>query len=229
MTGMEEGVLEIPQTSPTRYISGIVALNIPSERGTGDWHETSIFFTSRVRMPRSFIIERGQPFDPSDFLGSVGIYDAAAALDSMGVKHPEGPVYAASHARAIADLVIASVLRGEMLDHVGLDDWMPRGEDKAEVFELLKPVLGMLSSKNHVEVLRRWIVENMDDALSEASEELDPFMREAGLLALKRACADEHLTDILAAGERIARRDAVALALLADAEAEERGEGKAPS
>ena len=119
MTGMEEGVLEIPQTSPTRYISGIVALNIPSERGTGDWHETSIFFTSRVRMPRSFIIERGQPFDPSDFLGSVGRYDAAAALDSMGVKHPEGPVYAASHARAIADLVIASVLRGEMLPPMG--------------------------------------------------------------------------------------------------------------
>lgn len=34
-------MLYIPETSPDCYISSIVALNIHSQKGTGDWHSTA--------------------------------------------------------------------------------------------------------------------------------------------------------------------------------------------
>ncbi|CAM5211160.1 hypothetical protein OURE66S_02699 [Oligella ureolytica] len=34
-------MLKIPSTSPMQYISSIVALNIHSPEGTGDWHSAS--------------------------------------------------------------------------------------------------------------------------------------------------------------------------------------------
>jgi len=159
MKAASASILAIPQTSPTRYISGIVALNIPSESGTGDWHQSSIFFVPRLKTPGSFIIELGQPFDPSELLGGVGIYDASPVLDSMRINHPEGPVYAASHARAIADLVIISLLRGTYPDHIDLDEWMPQDNDKAAVFALLRRASQKCDNKI-VDALNKWINTN---------------------------------------------------------------------
>ena len=56
---------------------------------------------------------------------------------TSSVPHPKGPVYAATHARAIADLVLGAILRDESPDFVPLDDWMPRDDDKREVRALL--------------------------------------------------------------------------------------------
>src|SRR3981081_1884443 len=104
---MHASSFSIPNTSPTRYLSGVVALNIISEKGTGDWHQ-DLFLRPRAKVARSFIIERGQAVDPSALLGTVGISDASGMLAAMHVPHPDGPVYAASHARAIADLVLGA-------------------------------------------------------------------------------------------------------------------------
>ncbi len=151
--------LEIPRTSPTRYLSGIVALNILSERGTGDWHP-DVFRRRRTRTPRSFVIERGQEADPSAILGEEGLYDAGPVLDAMHVPHPEGPVWAATHARAIADLVLGSILRDESPHHVALDDWMPRDGDKQEVLDLLERAVSQLD-RQEVEALKKWVSESL--------------------------------------------------------------------
>lgn len=152
---MDASTLSIPKTSPTRYLSGIVALNILSDAGTGDWHQ-DIFLRPRPTPPRSFIIERGQEFDPSALLGDAGIYDASVMLDAMHVPHPDGPVYAATHARAIADLVLAAVLRGESPDFVALDDWMPSDEDKREVLDLLDAA-ALRVPKHNAQAIQNWV------------------------------------------------------------------------
>jgi hypothetical protein len=147
----------IPETSPTCYISGIVALNSPCDAGTGDWHEDSVFLTPRVRIPRSFIIALGQEFDPSALLGEVGIYDASHALDNLGVKHPPGPVFAASHTRAIADMVLVSVLRGESTAHVSqLDDWLHTAAEMQEVVSIVELSIPKLSPEQ-AQSLEPWI------------------------------------------------------------------------
>jgi len=160
--GERETLLAIPETSPTRYISGIVALNILSENGAGDWHQTAVFHEPVVRTPRSFIIERGQDYDPSALLGDIGVIDVAEVLDRMGVPHPDGPVYAADHTRACADLVIGFILREKPADFVVLDDWMPRPEDKEPVFRLLDRARPGLTETQRV-LLDDWVRKNLDE------------------------------------------------------------------
>jgi hypothetical protein len=61
--------------------------------------------------------------------------------------------YAATHARAIADLVLSTVLRGMSPDFVVLDDWMPRNNDKQDVHGLLSKALDHLSIEQQEKVL----------------------------------------------------------------------------
>ena len=156
---MLKSTLAIPETSPTRYLSGIVALNIPSGEGTGDWHQTQIFFRPYVRHPRSFLVGSGLDFDPTAYMGNAGVEDRSAELDALGVEHPAGPVYAATHARAIADLLLRAVLRGESPQFVTLDDWMPKDEQKQSVLALLAKARPHLTQQQN-DTLRRWALAN---------------------------------------------------------------------
>ncbi|CCD28830.1 conserved hypothetical protein [Candidatus Glomeribacter gigasporarum BEG34] len=128
----------IPETSPSRYLSGIAALNIPSTRGTGDWHLIETFFRPRQQHSRLFVSGIGCETDTTPLLSNRGIFECSARLSEWQIPHPPGAVYAADHARAIADMVLVCVLDGSEPDHVELDDWMPMSEDKQAVFDLLE-------------------------------------------------------------------------------------------
>lgn len=145
--------ITIPTTSPMRYLSGMAALNLPSPTGTGDWHMEQTFFRSREKRSRSFISGLGCATDTTPLLGDTGVFDCTTLLDDLKIPHVEAPVYAANHARAIADLVLAAVLRNESPDFVRLDDWMPRDSDKQEVFDLLSIALPQLRSEHQKTIL----------------------------------------------------------------------------
>jgi hypothetical protein len=68
-------------------------------------------------------------------------------------------VFAATHARAVADLVLAAVRRGESPDFVDLDDYMPRPDDKREVFDLLQMAAAKLSANARQQV-NAWRTKN---------------------------------------------------------------------
>lgn len=117
------------------------------------------FFRQREKRSRSFISGSGCATDTTLILGAAGVYDCTALLDELRIPHAEGAVYAANHARAIADLVISAVLRNESPDFVRLDDWMPRESDKREVFDLLAIALKQLPSERQQKVLA-WQTKN---------------------------------------------------------------------
>lgn len=143
----------IPATSRLHYLGGMAALNLPSPTGTGDWHMEQTFFRPRVRRSRSFISGVGCPTDTTAILGDFGVYDCTAVLDELGIPHESTIAYAANHARATADLILAAVLRGESPDFVVLDDWMPRDNDKRQVFDLLAKALEHLTQEQQKKVL----------------------------------------------------------------------------
>lgn len=145
--------ITIPATSRLRYLGGMAALNLPSPTGTGDWHMEETFFRSRKKLSRSFISGAGCPTDTTLLLGDTGIYDCTSILDELGIPHKSSIAYAANHARATADLVLAAVLRGRSSDFVVLDDWMPRDSDKQQVFELLAKALSHLTAEQQDKVL----------------------------------------------------------------------------
>ena len=148
-------MIKIPATSRLHYLGGMAALNLPSPTGTGDWHMEQTFFRSREKRSRSFISGAGCPTDTTSILGDAGVYDCTAVLDELGIPHESAVAYAANHARATADLVLAAVLRGESPDFVVLDDWMPRDSDKQQVFDLLSKALGHLSAEQQDKVLEK--------------------------------------------------------------------------
>lgn len=150
-------------TSPTRYLGGMAALNLPSPQGTGDWHMVETFFSPNRTRSRSFISGTGCLTDTTPLLGTQGIYECTALVKSLQIPHEAGAVYAANHARAIADLVLAAVLRGESPDFVRLDDWMPRDSDKQEVFAMLATALSQLEHQQqyqHHTALQAWQTKN---------------------------------------------------------------------
>lgn len=148
-----ETIALIPETTPYRYLSGLAALNLPSGRGTGDWHLVETFFSPKKRRSRSFIAGVGCETDTTPQLGALGIFECSALLDDLKIPRPAGEAYAANHARAIADLVLAAVTKGGSPDYVCLDDWMPGEKDKREVFDLLDISLSHLSGKERNQVL----------------------------------------------------------------------------
>jgi hypothetical protein len=67
--------------------------------------------------------------------------------------------YAATHARAIADLVLGAVLNGQSPEFVRLDDWIPDDSDKQEVFDLLCLATRKLTD-GHRKVVLLWRMKN---------------------------------------------------------------------
>ena len=146
--------ITLPATSRLCYLGGMAALNLPSPTGTGDWHTEQTFFRQREKRSRSFISGVGCSTDTTPMLGDTGVYDCTATLDELGIPHESAVAFAASHARACADLVLAAVMRGDQPDFVTLDDWMPRDSDKQQVFDLLAKALGHLTAEQRDKVLR---------------------------------------------------------------------------
>lgn len=150
----------IPATSKQRYLGGMAALNLPSATGTGDWHLQQTFFRPRRKRSRSFISGFGCQTDTTSLLGETGIYDCTKVLSELGIPYEGAIAYAANHARAIADLVLSAVQRGESPDFVVLDDWMPRDSDKQQVFALLMQVLEYLPAEQQEKVFV-WKIKNL--------------------------------------------------------------------
>jgi hypothetical protein len=145
--------ITIPETTKQRYLGGMAALNLPSPAGTGDWHMWQTFFRLREHRSLSFISGIGCATDTVALLGEIGVYDCTAILDDLGIPHESATAFAANHARATADLVLGSVLRGESPDYVTLDDWMPRDSDKQLVFDLLDMAMPRLTAEQQEKVL----------------------------------------------------------------------------
>lgn len=151
--------MTIPETTPDRYLGGMAALNLPTAAGTGDWHQVQTFFRPRRRLSRSFISGVGCQTDTTDLLGRAGIVDCTQVVERLRIPHQGARVFAATHARAVADLVLAAVLRGESPDFVDLDDYMPRPDDKREVFDLLQMAAAKLSADARQQV-NAWRTKN---------------------------------------------------------------------
>ena len=103
----------------------------------------------------------GCPTDTTKIFGAEGIYDCTEMLAHQRIPHEGERAYAASHARATADLVIGSILRGTA-NFVCLDDWMPRDSDKQEVYDLIDKALPHLSVEQQAKA-QEWLTRNPVD------------------------------------------------------------------
>jgi hypothetical protein len=147
----------IPQTTKNRYLTGATALNIPSKEGTGDWHFIEVFQGTHGRTAGPFQVAGIDMPDTTSILGLEEVEDRSADLVRCGLEQSY-PVFAASHYRAMTDLVYARLHDGKGLDSYRVDDWFPANEDQQKLREMLKKIEPSLSTSASKE-LYRWIKE----------------------------------------------------------------------
>lgn len=145
-------IRELPTTSPQHYLTGMTAVNIPSPDGTGDWHFRAAFFGYPDSPPR-YTVAGVNCIDTTDLFGNAGIYDCKSALlrygvfgkdNAIQVVEPVGPVYAADHYRASADLLINRLKRGApFVELYSIDDWLSTKEEKTRFFDFIQPAVAL--------------------------------------------------------------------------------------
>ncbi|HGI8278017.1 TPA: hypothetical protein ACJVDO_002045 [Neisseria meningitidis] len=128
-------MLHIPPTEPDRYVSSIVALNVHSSNGTGDWHSAAALLP-----PRFLIYGKDQTRSTLHLLGNVGVIDGTNRFNEMGYYPENIPVWLADHPRACVDYLYTAVLQTGSIGRVILDDWFPSDEDKQSVYDLLNQI-----------------------------------------------------------------------------------------
>ncbi|MCP5170205.1 MAG: hypothetical protein H6999_10680 [Hahellaceae bacterium] len=134
----------LPSTTQTMYLTGKAALNIPSKKGTGDWHFQEIFRGGKGHRPGPFPLAGLELLSTSHIFGKKGIVERSAVLKKMGVD-VDKPVYVASHARAMADMVFSALKSGRAFENSFIiSDWFPSETDQRELLlylRLLEPHL----------------------------------------------------------------------------------------
>ncbi|MDK4526736.1 hypothetical protein QG034_07360 [Kingella kingae] len=149
--------LKIPKTSKQRYISDVVALNIHSPNGTGDWHSATTFASP---LPEHlFVYGDAQPCNTNPILGDMGIIDGTKRLNQMGIYPEHTPVFVADHPRACFDLIYTVVLQKGAVNSVILDDWFPSTEDKQAVYAFIQAAEPHFNSQQK-ERLVKWKQKN---------------------------------------------------------------------
>ncbi|KNE13076.1 hypothetical protein ACM29_03950 [Helicobacter pylori] len=151
-------MLYIPPTSKEVYVSSIVALNIHSPQGTGDWHSSRALMSNTIDLCY-YIYGKDQERNTNHLLGDLGVIDGTARLNKMGYYPKNTPTYIADHPRACVDYLYMAVLKTGSLGRVMLDEWFPSIEDKESVYaliEVMKPKL----NKQERENLDKWITRN---------------------------------------------------------------------
>ena len=151
-------MLYIPKTSPTCYVSGIIALNIHSPNGTGDWH-SAIALNSDTYPADLYVYGKGQKYSTLHLLGNTGVIDGTERLNSMGYYPENTPVWIADHPRACVDYLYIAVLQTGEIGGVMLEEWFPSIEDKLSVYELINKMEPFLTTFEF-ENLQLWKMKN---------------------------------------------------------------------
>lgn len=139
----------IPPSSPRRYVSFNLALNIREEgEDTGDWHEPVAFFRDAGTSDADRTVElagEGYPVDTTPVLADRGVRDVTHILLEKGVIGPDDPaVFASNHLRAIADLAYDDARRGRgpgVATPETINGWL---DTEAQVAELRSDYLAPL-------------------------------------------------------------------------------------
>ncbi|WP_104744528.1 hypothetical protein [Helicobacter acinonychis] len=131
-------MLYIPPTSKEVYVSSIVALNIHSPQGTGDWHSCYALMDNAFDDMGVYIYGEKQTHNTNGLLGNLGVIDNTARLNKMGYYPKNTPTYIAEHPRAHVDCLYVSVLQTGKLGVIMLDEWFPSIEYKESVYALIE-------------------------------------------------------------------------------------------
>ena len=107
-------MMTFPKTTPNRYLSGLAALNLPHGINSDERREIKI--SLHPEDPLNELTLASSNFE-------LGIFDSVDILDAHGIAHEESSVFVATHARAIADMLLFLDARNLSFDSILINDW----------------------------------------------------------------------------------------------------------
>lgn len=151
-------MVTLPKTTPTRYLTGMTALNIPAPEGTtGDWHFEEGFYGRGNIVPKFFVAGDGRSLNTNSIWGVLGIYECSSILHAKGLAiAADEKVYAANHCRAILDMIHNAIKHKEYPYHIIIDDWLDVDAERKHLFENI-PTLNSFLKKDEKIILKYWL------------------------------------------------------------------------
>lgn len=139
-------MMELPDTTPERYLTGMTALNIPApDSSGGDWHFFEAFYGRGDRKPKIFVAGLGEDLNTNAIWGSEGIYECSALLRKAGLTIPANrKIFAANHFRAVVDMLYQCVTNDWPPHHLIINDWFNNENEIKQLMGMvmcLKPYL----------------------------------------------------------------------------------------
>ncbi len=99
--------------------------------------------------------------DTNTYFGNDGIFKVNDILRKMGIPQFSENVWAANHARSIADLVIYLASQGKnpcsVIGFYGFDDFMELPSDKEKAFALLEKSLNHIKEDKTKNIVSDWL------------------------------------------------------------------------
>lgn len=145
----------LPDTSETAYLTGMTALNIPTEDGDfSDWHFMATFLQGKGRLR----IAGKDSADTTPILGSYGIRECSDLLRRYGVNIPQDQkVYSADFVRALLDLVYTNILENQAPPtHLRVDDFLDDELLQIAFFKKLQELKTHIQNQVHRNLISQW-------------------------------------------------------------------------
>lgn len=137
-----------PLMSNVSYYSGTVALNLYDSKDSGDWHSSIAIKSIESGNSKSpfFIINNNAKLNTIEYLGLDGIVDYSKELMQMGIKNFNNVVFVAKPYRAVADMLLYSIINNRNSSFIEVENWIPKRSEKLEVFKILNNAKDKLSN-----------------------------------------------------------------------------------
>ncbi len=149
----------LPETNYQHYLTAITALNIFSEDGTGDWHFSENFLEDESYIPRKTVAGIDTR-STNEYLGNNGIFNCYQTLLESGVQPSTKEVFSANHYRAIADMILDGITKGNDIEgSIILDDWLPENDEKEKLYCLINKFKSALTEKQWQKIVA-WKMKN---------------------------------------------------------------------
>ncbi|MFZ3047975.1 MAG: hypothetical protein WA151_18835 [Desulfatirhabdiaceae bacterium] len=144
----------LPHTSEKNYITGKAALNVPNEDGSfADWHFDEVFLSGRGKIR---VAGKDAP-ETAHLLGSYGIRECGGILRRFGVSvQTEEKVYVANHIRALLDMVLNSLAKNRIPEHVTIEDMLDTTEEREELQTQVKQLKQKITDQVTLSLLTKW-------------------------------------------------------------------------
>jgi hypothetical protein len=144
----------LPHTSERNYITGKAALNVPNEDGSfADWHFDEVFLSGRGKIR---IAGKDAP-ETVNLLGNYGIRECSGVLRRFGVSvQTDEKVYAANHIRALLDMVLTSLAKNRIPEHVTIEDMLDTTEEREELRTQVNQLKQKITDQVTLSLLTQW-------------------------------------------------------------------------